>query len=79
MCLVGERVSVDIIGAFGVPKENHNGRTVFDVYVERILCVGNKYFKRKNLQKYTRVANGEEGIKVMSKIDQVLVERDMGL
>ena len=44
---------------------------------ERGLCVGNTYFKHRSVQKYTRVAKGQGGVKTKSMIDLVLVKRDM--
>ena len=37
----------------------------------------NTYFKHKNLYKYTKVAGGQDRMKVMRIIDLVLVKRDM--
>ena len=31
---------------------------------ERGLCMGNTYFKQKNLHKYTRVARDQDGVEV---------------
>ena len=42
--------------------------------VERELSVGNTYFKHRSLHKYTR---GQDGVKVKSMIDLVLVKKDM--
>ena len=44
---------------------------------ERGLCVGNTYFKHRNLHKYTKVARGQDVMKVMSMIDLLLVKRDI--
>ena len=44
---------------------------------ERGLCVGNTYFKHRNLHKYTRVARGQDRVELKSMIDLVLVKRDM--
>ena len=44
---------------------------------ERGLCVGNTYFKHRNLHKYTRVARGQDGLEVNSMIDLVLMKRGM--
>ena len=35
------------------------------------------YFKSKNLNKYIRVARGQYGVEVMSKVDLVLMKKDM--
>ena len=44
---------------------------------ERVLRVGNTYFKHRSLHKYTRVAKGQDGVEVKSMIDPVLVKKDM--
>ena len=59
---IGERPRVSITGAFGVPRENNNGRRVVEFCVERGLCVGNTYFEHRSLYKYTRVARGQDGV-----------------
>ena len=42
-----------------------------------VLCVGNAYFEHKSLDKYTRVAIGQDGGEVKSMIDLVLVKKDI--
>ena len=37
----------------------------------------NTYFKHMSLHKYTRVAKGQDGVKVKSMIDLMLVKKDM--
>ena len=56
---IGDSVRAGITGAFGDPGENNNRRVV-DFCAERVLCVGNTYFKHKSLHKYTRVAKGQD-------------------
>ena len=41
-----------------------------------VLCC-NTYFEHKSLHKYTRMARGQDGVKVKSMIDLVLVKKDM--
>ena len=41
------------------------------------LCVGNTYFEQRSLHKYTRVARGQDGMKVRNMIDLVLVRKNM--
>ena len=64
-----------IIGAFGVSGENDSGRRVMKFYADRGLFVGDAYFKHRSLQKYTRVARGQDRVKSMT--DLVLVKKDM--
>ena len=63
-----------ITGAFGIPGESENGRRVVKFCAERGQCVGNTYFKHKNLYKYTRVERGQYGVEVKSMVDLVLVK-----
>ena len=44
---------------------------------QRGLCVGNTYFKHRNLHKYTRVARVRDCVETKSMIHVVLVKRDM--
>ena len=48
---IRDRTREDIICAFGVPGENDNGRRVVVFCSERVLCVGNTYFKHLSLHK----------------------------
>ena len=41
-----------ITGAFGVTGESDNGRRVVELYAERRVCVGNKYFNHKGMHKH---------------------------
>ena len=67
----------DRTGAFGVPGGNDNSRMVVQFWAERGLCLGNTYFKHMSLYKYTTVVRGQGGMEVKSKIDLVLVKKDM--
>ena len=84
LCVLGDlnrwiedRVRASIIGAFGVPGENENGRRIVEFCAAKGLCVGNTCFEHKNLHKNTRVARGQNGVKVKSMIDLVLVKKYM--
>ena len=63
-----------ITGVCGVPERNNNGRREVEFCAERGLCVGNTYFKHRSLHKYIRVASGEDGVEVKSRINLVLVQ-----
>ena len=56
----------------GVPGENDNDRRLIDFCAE-----SNTYFEYRSLHKYTRVAGGQDGGKVRSVIDLVLVKKAM--
>ena len=63
LCILGDIngwKGVGITGAFGVQGENDNGRRVGEFCAERVPNVGNRYFKYKNLNKYTKVARGQD-------------------
>ena len=51
---------VNITGAFGVPFDNDNGRSVVGFWSERGLS--NTYLKHKSLHKYTRVDRGNDSV-----------------
>ena len=53
-----------ITAGFCVTEEKDNRRRVTDFCVERALCMGNTYFEHKSLHKYSRVARGQDGVKV---------------
>ena len=77
---IGDRTRAGITGAKGVSGEFDNGRRVVEFCPERGLCVGNTYFKQKqrSLHKHTRLARGQDGVKIKSMIDLMqVVKRDM--
>ena len=51
---IGDRMKVVITNAFIVAHENDNERMWTDLYTDRRLWLGNKYFKRKSLHKHSR-------------------------
>ena len=61
----------------GFPGENDNGRRVLEFCAERGLSVGNTYFKHRSLYKYTRVSRAQDGVKIKSMIDLVLVKKEI--
>ena len=72
---IGDRKKASLTGAFGVPGENDNGRRVVEFCKDRGLCEENTYFKHRSIQKYTKVAGGQDGMESKSMIDLVLVKR----
>ena len=68
---VGDRGVDGVIGKYGVPGVNENGERLVEVCIERRLSVGNTWFQKRMIQKYTREReNGQE----RSLIDYVLVD-----
>ena len=74
---IGDRTRAGITGAFGIPGENDDGRRVVEFCEEKVLCVGNTYFKHRSLYKNQRVAKDQNGAEIRGMIDLVLVKRDM--
>ena len=71
LCVMGDlngwirdRVRGGITGAFGVPRENENGRRRVEFCAERGLYVGNTYFEHSCFHKYLKVARGQDGVEV---------------
>ena len=57
---VGDGEVGGVVGKNGVPGENESGERLLDMCVEQELVIGNSFFKKKGINKYTwiRVANG---------------------
>ena len=80
LCVLGgpngwvvNRFREGITAGFGVSAENDNGRRVIDFCAESGLFVSNNYLELKSLDKYIRVARGQDGVEVKRMIDLVLV------
>ena len=74
---VGDGELEGVVGKYGLSGENESGERLLDVCVEQELAIGNSFFKKKGINKYTwiRVANG----KVIEKalLDYVLITKRM--
>ena len=59
---VGDGEVEGVIKKYGIPGENESGERLLDMCVEQELAIGNSFFKKKGINKYTgtwiRVANG---------------------
>ena len=57
---VGDGELVSVVGKYGVSGENESGERLLDMCVEQELAIGNSFFKKKEMNKYTwiRVTNG---------------------
>ena len=57
---VGDGELEGVVGKYGVSGENESGERLLDMFVEQELAIGNSFFKKKVINKYTwiRVANG---------------------
>ena len=65
-------MGASITGAFGVRGETENGRRVVEFFAERGPCLGNTL-----KHKYIRVVKSQDGVKVKSMIDLLLVKKDV--
>ena len=72
---VGDGEVEGVVRKYGVPDENESGERLLDMCVERELVIGNSFFKKKGINKYTwiRVANGRE----RALLDYVLITKRM--
>ena len=68
---VGDHEREGVTGKYGVPGVNENGERLMEVCVERRMIVGNTWFQKRLIQKYTREG---EGGQERSLIDYVLVD-----
>ena len=71
---VGEEPVEGVIGEFGVPGVNENGEKLVDLCIERELVIGNTWFKKRDIHKYTW-ESGVDGQRAL--MDYVLVDRQM--
>ena len=59
---VGDGGVEGVVVKYEVPGENESGERLLDMCVEQELVIGNSFFKKKGINKYTwiRVANGSD-------------------
>ena len=68
-------VEIDgVIGKFGVPGVNASGEYLLSLCMERGLIVGNTWFKKRRVNKYTWVSGVDGSV---SLLDYVLIEKDV--
>ena len=74
---VGDGEVEGVVGKYGVPGENESGERLLDMCVEQELVIGNVFFKKKGINKYTwiRVANGR--VIESALMDYVLITKRM--
>ena len=74
---VGDGEVEGVVGKYGVPGENESGKRLLYMCVEQELVVGNSFFKKKRINKYTwiRVANGR--VIERALMDYVLITKTM--
>ena len=66
-----------VLGKYGVPGENESGERLLDMCVEHEMVIGNSFFKKKCINKYTwiRVVNGR--VVERALMDYVLITKRM--
>ena len=74
---VGDGEVEGVVGKNGVPGENESEERLLDMCVEQELVIGNSFFKKKGINKYTwiRVANGR--VIERALMDYVLITKRM--
>ena len=74
---VGDGEVEGVVGKYGVPGVNKSGERLLDMCVEQELVIGNSFFKKKGINKYTwiRVANGR--VIERALMDYVLITKRM--
>ena len=74
---VGDGELEGVVGKYGVSGENESGERLLDTCVEQELAIGNIFFKKKGINKYTwiRVANGRMIERAL--MDYVLITKRM--
>ena len=74
---VGDGELEGVVGKYGISGENESGERLLDMCVEQELAIGNCFFKKKGINKYTwiRVANGR--VIERALMDDVLITKRM--
>ena len=74
---VGDEEIEGVVGKFGVPERNGSGESLLNMCVENDLVVGNSFFKKRMINKYTwaRVERGR--VIERALMDYVLITRRM--
>ena len=74
---VGDGEVEGVVGKYGVPGENESGERLLNMCVEQELVIGNSFFKKKEINKYTwiRVAKGR--VIERALMDYVLITKRM--
>ncbi|WP_435331512.1 hypothetical protein, partial [Klebsiella pneumoniae] len=73
---VGDTAVEGVVGRYGVPGRNDSGEKMIGMCIEREMVIGNTFFKKKEIYKYTWVR--QEGGRVVDRalMDYVVVSRN---
>ena len=69
--------SVRIVGRHGVPGRNESGERLLKMCAKQELVVGNSWFNRKDVHKYTWLRMGEVRVVDRALMDYMLLPRRM--
>ena len=74
---VGNELVEGVVGRHGVPGRNENGERMIGLCVERDMVVGNTFFKKKDIYKYTWVRQEDGRVVDRALMDYVVVSRNV--
>ena len=74
---MGNQVIEGIVGRHGVPGRNESGERLLELCAEQELVVGNSWFKKNDVYKYTWLRMAEERVVDKALMDYVLLPRRM--
>ena len=74
---VGNEKIEGVMEKYGVPEKNESGERLLNMCIESELVVGNSYFKKKGINKYTWVRVERGRVIEKALMDYVLIARKM--
>ena len=74
---VGDGEVEGVAGKYGVPGENESGERLLDMCVEQELVIGNSFFKKKGINKYTWIRVANRKVIERALMDYVLITKRM--
>ena len=74
---VGIEVIEGIVGRHGVPGRNESGKRLLEMCAKQELVVGNRWFKKNDVYKYTWLRMAERRVVDKAQMDYVLLPRQM--
>ena len=72
---VGNEVIEGMVGQYGVPGRNESGERLLGMCAEQELVVGNSWFKKNDVHKYTWLRMAEGRVVDKALMDFVLLPR----
>ena len=66
-----------VVGKYGVPSENESGERLLGMCVEQELVIGNSFFKKKWINRYTWIRMANERMIERALMDYVLTTNRM--